>query len=84
MLKEFSILVSIVLLLASFVVMHYLLNNTYVTKETLSSVVKITNLSTPSLSSAYYEPRVLFYDNAVNPAYPHMQTINKMDLLYAK
>ena len=64
--------------------MHYILNNTHVSKEILASVVKVTNFSSPSLSTAYYEPRVLFYNDAQNPAYPQMQTINKMDLLYAK
>ncbi len=51
-------------------------------KEMLSSIAKVTKLSSPSLSVAYYEPRVLFYDEASNPAYPQMQAINKMDLVY--
>lgn len=84
MIKEFSILVSMVLLLAGFVLVHYLTHNGISSKEMLSSVTKVTKLSSPSLSVAYYEPRVLFYDEASNPAYPQMQTINKMDLVYAK
>jgi len=48
----------------------------------LSSVTKVTKFSSRSLSVAYYEPRVLFYEEALNPAYPQMQTINKMDLVY--
>lgn len=84
MLKEFFILISIVLVLASFVIVHYLVNNTIKSKDILASIVKVTNFSTPSLSTTYYEPRVLFYDNAVNPAYPQMYTIDKMDLIYAK
>lgn len=84
MIKEFSILVSMVLLLAGFVLVHYLTYSGTSSKEMLSSVAKVTKLSSPSLSVAYYEPRVLFYDEVSNPAYPQMQTINKMDLVYAK
>lgn len=53
-------------------------------KEILSSVTKVTKLSSPSLSVAYYEPRVLFYDETSNPSYPQMQAINKMELVYAQ
>jgi len=84
LIKEFSILVSIVLLLAGFVLVHYLTHNGMVSKEMLSSVAKVTKLSSPSLSVAYYEPRVLSYEEALNPAYPQMQAINKMDLVYAQ
>ncbi len=84
MIKEFSILVSMVLLLVSFVVVHYLTHNGMYSKEILSSVTKVTKLSSPSLSVAYYEPRVLFYDETSNPSYPQMQAINKMELVYAQ
>jgi len=47
-------------------------------------MVKITKISSPSLSVAFYEPRVLFYENAQNPAYPQMQAIDKMDVVYEK
>jgi len=50
----------------------------------LKSVTKVTKLSSPSLSVAYYEPRLFCYDEDSNPAYPQMQTMNKMDLVYAK
>ena len=73
-----------VLFLASFVLVHYLTHNGIVSKEILSSVTKVTKHSFPSLSVPYYEPRVLFYDEASNPAYPQMHTMNKMDLVYAK
>jgi len=84
LIKEFSILVSIVLLLAGFVLVHYLTHNGLSSKKMFSSVTKVTKLSSPSLSVAYYEPRVLFYEEVLNPAYPQMQTMNKMDLVYAK
>ena len=82
MVKEFSILVSIVLLLAGFVFIHYFTYNGSSSKKTLGSITKITEISSPSLSVAFYEPRVLFYEEALNPAYPQMQRINKMDLVY--
>ena len=71
-----------ILLLAGFVIIHYVTNNGISSQEMLSSVTKVTKLSSPSLSIAYYEPRILFYEEALNPAYPQMQTINKMDLVY--
>jgi len=82
LIKEFSILVSIVLLLTGFVSVHYLTYNGSPSQKTLSSVTKITEITSPSLSVAYYEPRVLFYEKTLNPAYPQMQTMNKMDLVY--
>ncbi len=82
MIKEFSILLSIVLLLTGFVLIHYLTHNGFALEKTLGSVAKITKISSPSLSVAYYEPRVLFYEETLNPAYPQMQRINKMDLVY--
>jgi len=82
LIKEFTILVLIVMLLTGFVLVHYVTYNGISSKEMLSSVTKVTKLSSPSLSVAYYEPRVLSYDETINPAYPQMQTMNKMDLVY--
>ena len=82
MIKEFSILLSIVLFLTGFVSVHYLTHNGITSQKSLNSVAKITKISSPSLSVAYYEPRVLFYEEMLNPAYPQMQRINKMDLVY--
>lgn len=71
-----------ILLLAGFVLVHYVTHNGISSQEMLSSVTKLTKLSSPSLSVAYYEPRVLFYEKALHPAYPQMQTMNKMDIVY--
>jgi hypothetical protein len=84
LIKEFFIVVSMILLLAGFVLVHYVIHNGISAQAMLSSVTKVTKLSSPSLSVAYYEPRVLFYEEALNPAYPQMQTMNKMDLVYAQ
>ena len=71
-----------ILSLAGFVLVHYVTHNGISTQAMLSSVTKVIKLSSPSLSVAYYEPRVLLYEKALNPAYPQMQTMNKMDLVY--
>jgi len=71
-----------VLLLTGFVFVHYFTYNGISTQKTLTSVIKITEISSPSLSVAFYEPRVLFYEETLNPAYPQMQRMNKMDLVY--
>ncbi len=83
MIKEFIMSASIILLMMSFVFIHYLLNNFNSSMSSLESIVTITNFSSPSLSVSYYEPRVLLHENMLNPAYPQMQTINKMDFIYA-
>ena len=82
MLKEFYMLISVVVLLLSFVFVHYVTNNSNDLQDKLSTITKVTNIVSPALSVAYYEPRVLFYEKNENPAYPQMQTINKMDLVY--
>jgi hypothetical protein len=71
-----------ILSLAGFILVHYVTYNGTSSQTILSSVAKVTKFSSPSLSVAYYEPRVLFYEKALNPAYPQMQIINKMDLVY--
>ena len=82
MIKEFSLLLSLVLVLAGFVLVHYATHSGLASQALVSSLTKVTNVTSPSLSVAYYEPRVLFYEEASNPAYPQMQTMNKMDLVY--
>ncbi len=82
MIKEFSILLSLVFVLASFILVHYMMHNGFSSQAILSSLTKVTKITSPSLSVAYYEPRVLFYEEASTPAYPQMQMINKMDLVY--
>ena len=82
--KPFFVLVSLLVVLIGGISIHYLVYNNDAQKELLASVTKVTKLSSPSLSVAYYEPRVLSYEEALNPAYPQMQTMNKMDLVYAQ
>ena len=84
MLKQFQLLILIMGVLLLVVFVHYRTFNYAMEKKQLSAVSSVTKFSAPSLSVAYYEPRILLYDAVVNPAYPQMQTINKMDLVYAE
>lgn len=83
MLKPFFILVTLLIFMLGGMSMHYLLHH-HRSVNTIAGIVKLTGLVSPSLSVAYYEPRVLFFEEAVNPAYPQMQPINKMDLVYGR
>ncbi len=84
MVKQFFILILFLVLFLGVLTGHYLTYDESVQNSSLSILAKVTNFSSPSLSVAYYEPRVLLYDEASNPSYPQMQVINKMDLIYAK
>ena len=84
MVKQFFTLVLFLVLLLTVLIGHYVTHDGVVQNSSLSTLVNITKLSSPSLSVAYYEPRIFLYDEDSNPAYPQMQTMNKMDLVYAQ
>ena len=84
MIKQFFTLGLFLVFLVTVVAVHYMTHDGAKQNSDLSTIVTITRLSSPSFSVAYYEPRVFFYDEESNPAYPQMQTINKMDLVYEK
>jgi len=73
-----------VFITACFMLIHYITYDSSASQKMLSHIVNVTKLSSPSLSVAYYEPRVLFRDEVVNPVYPQMQIMNKMDFVYGK
>lgn len=83
MLKPFFFLVTLLIFMLGGMSIHYVLHQDS-SENTIAGIVKLTGLASPSLSVAYYEPRVLFFEEAVNPAYPQMQPINKMDLVYGR
>jgi hypothetical protein len=63
--------------------LHYLYTATHTNiPAVLSAVTELTGLSSPSLSSAFYEPRLLYRQKAENPAYPDMLPINRTDFVY--
>lgn len=63
---------------------HYLSYDRAKSKEMLLAVSALSRISSPSLSVAYYEPRLLIFDRVVNPSYPEMTPIDRMDFIYEK
>jgi hypothetical protein len=84
MIKLFFVLMMLLFLSVTLVVGHYLSYDRQVLQEEDQEITALTQFSTPSLSVVYYEPRILFYESASNPAYPQMQPINRMDFVYEK
>lgn len=84
MIKQFLLLILFLVFVVSGIATHYVTYDNTTQKEKLSAIASITKLSSPSLSVAYYEPRILLHEVAQNPAYPQMQTMNRMDLVYAE
>ena len=72
------------MMLVGMVSIHYLYSDDETSQKKLQNISSITQVSSASLSVAYYEPRVLFYEKMDNPAYPQMRSINKMDFVYAR
>jgi hypothetical protein len=75
---------SVITVLAAGVLLHYITYDGRKQESGLSRLTGLTGFSSPSLSVAYYEPRLLLHDETINPAYPQMQPIDKMDLVYEK
>ena len=83
MVGRFIALVLLLVLLVGTTTLHYMLHknspNTMI--QTLSSLTTITS---PSLSVAYYEPRVQHPNHKIHPSYPDMPTMNKRGFIYAE
>ncbi len=84
MIKPFFALVTILVLSVAMVAGHYLQYDRKTPQEALQGISAVTHFSSPALSVSYYEPRILFYETASNPAYPQMQALNRMDFVYEK
>ncbi len=84
MIKPFFAVVALLLLSAGLVLSHYFVYDYETEQTSLQRMGALVHFSSPALSVAYYEPRVLFFEEAENPAYPQMQAINKMDFVYEK
>ena len=63
---------------------HYITYDRESGREMLQKITALTQISSASLSVAWYEPRIRLYEDASNPAYPQMQPIDRMDFVYAK
>ncbi len=77
-------LVAFLILLSGVIMGHYWLYDRAVPLKRLGQVVALTQIVSPALSVTYAEPRLLFYEEPSNPAYPQMQPINRMDFVYAE
>ena len=73
--------------LVLFVVMaagHYMMYDRKPEKQILQKISRLTQIPSASLSVSWYEPRIRLYEEAVNPAYPQMQPIDRMGFVYAE
>ncbi|MFT7823512.1 MAG: hypothetical protein ABXS92_02000 [Sulfurimonas sp.] len=84
MIKQFLVSVFLLLILTGGMFLHYAVNKSSAGEQELGVLVGLTGVRTPSLSTAYYEPRIMPFQHVANPAYPHMQAINRMDIVYAE
>lgn len=84
MVKQFLILVFLLVLLIGFVAGHSLYYDRTTTEKAILAVSKLTKVTSPSLSVAYYEPRLLEFEVPVNPSYPEMPAIDRTDFIYEK
>jgi hypothetical protein len=77
--RELLIFGAVLIVLVGSVVVDY---NLYRGSGDMKILSKLTTITSPSLSVAYYEPRVLYIDRATNIAYPSMPSINRGDFIY--
>ncbi len=82
MIRPFFSLMAVLMLLVGAVVWHYWHFKQEPIDGVLQQMTALTQFVSPVLSVSYYEPRVLLYKKAYNPAYPQMQQLNRMDFVY--
>jgi len=75
--------IGLLIMLTAIPVFHYNHLQCAVNDEKLSALVVLTGFSAPSLSSAYYESRLL-NETVIHPAYPQMQIIDRTDFVYVR
>ena len=63
--------------------LHYMFSNISNT-STVKNLTALTQLSSLSLSSSYFEPRFREYSDYRDVFYPSMAPIHSMDFVYAK
>jgi hypothetical protein len=81
MIKKLYILIISLCTLVIFIIVDYFFYKVDNSKQ-LISISHLTNIHSPSLGILYYEPRFLYMQNSINPSYPQMSSINKMDFIY--
>ena len=88
MLKLFYLLSSLLLLMTISIGMHYALGDRQAITDRVNEVARMTRMTSPSLSVAYYErrieSRVQGIDDTTNLAYPEMMPVERMDFVSEK
>ena len=84
MFKDFYLLSGLLVLMSAIMALHYLVSEKESTGRQLEAIVALSHISSPSLSVAYYEPRLRRMEKAANCAYPEMPALDRMDFVYAK
>lgn len=84
MVKAFYLSASLLFLLTFSIGIHYTFTDRVEFTDKLSAVAGLTRMGSPSLSVAYYEPRVHGIEKANNIIYPEMMPIDRMDFVYEK
>ena len=83
MIKSFVMVIFLLVVVITMVTLHYMSYDTQTPQRKIDDITSLSKLSSLSLSVAYYEPRQA-NEIESNPAYPQMNSINKMDFIYAK
>ena len=80
-----KMLFAALLLLMGGMMVHYLTADRSVQRKAVASVVRVTGMSQPALSVAWYAPRRLVRpERPSNPAYPELDPIRRSDFVYAQ
>lgn len=79
--REFLLLIGIVSTGVVMVFLHYFTYDRETRYNQLGAITTLTSISSPSLSTSFYEPRLLG-ENIMHPAYPQMQPIDRMRFVY--
>ncbi|MBD3791166.1 MAG: hypothetical protein IE918_03290 [Campylobacterales bacterium] len=83
MIRQFIGLAALLMVVTGMAAGHYLSADGRSHKKAFSDVVAVTGLVSPSLSTAFYEPAFLG-EEVEHPASPQMQSLNRMEFVYAE
>lgn len=84
MIKDFYLLSALLLFMIGIVMVHYVSTDKEGMVRQLNTIAGVSRISSPSLSVAYYEPRLRRIEKADNCAYPEMLPLDRMDFVYAQ
>ena len=83
MIKPFLWMLGVLFAMLVATASHYISFDSKSISSALLSMASVTQMTDPSLSVAYHEPRLLQGDTA-NIIYPEMPSTDRMDFVYAK